>query len=106
MCLGNRQQEVSDELLDTRVETDVDRGAEPGVQQAAQLEDESVAEDAEEVLEEWEEQGAYSKKSDPDKFLFLSYVLFKGLVRSGPYSQDKGAPSHSIPKNNISIDPI
>ena len=37
-CLGNRPQEASDELLDTRVET-------PDVQQAAQAEDEAAAEE-------------------------------------------------------------
>jgi hypothetical protein len=39
-CLGNRPQEASDELLETRMETGADRGAEPDVQQAAQAEDE------------------------------------------------------------------
>jgi hypothetical protein len=67
-CLGNRPQEASDELLDTQVETGTDRGAEPGVQQAAlaQAEDEAVAQAA--VLEEWEVQGADSDEPDPDKF--------------------------------------
>ena len=65
-CLGNRPQEASDELLDTRVETGADCGAEPDVQQAAQAKDEAAAEAA--VLEEWEARGADSDEPDPDKF--------------------------------------
>jgi hypothetical protein len=65
-CLGNRPQEASDELLDTRVETGADRCAEPDVQQAAQAEDEAAAEAV--VLEELEAQGADSDEPDPDKF--------------------------------------
>ena len=42
-CLGNRPQEASDDLLDTRVETGADRGAEPDVQQATKAEDEAAA---------------------------------------------------------------
>ena len=62
-CIGNsRLKEASDQLLDTRVETGADCGAEPNVQQAAQAEDEAAAEAA--VLEEWEAQGADSDKPD------------------------------------------
>jgi len=61
-CLGNRPHEASDELLDTRVETGADCGAEPDVQQAKQAEDEAA------VLEGWEAQGADSDEPDPDKF--------------------------------------
>ena len=43
-CLGNRPQEASDELLDIRVVTGADCGAEPDVQQAAQEEAEAAAE--------------------------------------------------------------
>jgi len=65
-CLGNRPHEASDELLDTRVETGADCGAEPDVQQAAQAKDEAAAEAV--VLEEWEARGADSDEPDPDKF--------------------------------------
>ena len=95
-CLGNRPHEASDELLDTRVETGADHGAEPDVQQAKQAEDEAAAEAA--VLEGWEAQGADSDEPDPDKFtdpwtshttpwmtIGIISILIVGEIASAPF---------------------